>query len=140
MNILVLGCGAVGSHLVRLLDEAGHDISLVVAVPEALQALDAFEDYHFSGTALVGDPTDLDVLRQGGVESCDALAAVTDDDSDNLMLAQLAHTVFGVGRALCLVSDPALEKLYREQFGIETLCPAVLAARTAAGLLGAAQG
>ena len=48
----------------------------------------------FHGTALVGDPTDPDTLRRGGVENCDAVAAVTEEDSVNLMAAQLAKSIF----------------------------------------------
>ena len=67
MNILVIGCDQVGASLIRDLERIGHDISLIERDPEQLKRLDAFDDYRFGGTALVGDPTDPDVLRRGGV-------------------------------------------------------------------------
>ncbi len=94
MNILVIGCDQVGAALIRDLERIGHDISLVEKDPEQLKRLDAFDDYRFRGTALVGDPTDPDTLRRGGVENCDAVAAVTEEDSVNLMAAQLAKNIF----------------------------------------------
>ena len=90
MNILVIGCDQVGASLVRDLERIGHDISIIEKDSEQLKRLDAFDDYTFSGNALVGDPTDPDVLRQGGIENCDAVAAVSEDDSLNLMAAQIA--------------------------------------------------
>lgn len=90
MNILVIGCDQVGASLVRDLEHIGHDISLIEKDPEQLKRLDAFDDYRFRGTALVGDPTDPDTLRQGGIDNCDAVAAVSEDDSVNLMAAQIA--------------------------------------------------
>ena len=75
MNILVIGCDQVGAALIRDLERIGHDISVVEKDPEQLKRLDAFDDYTFHGTALVGDPTDPDTLRRGGVENCDAVAA-----------------------------------------------------------------
>ena len=90
MNILVIGCDQVGAALVRDLERIGHDISLIEKDPEQLKRLDSFDDYSFGGTALVGDPTDPDILKQGGVENCDAVAAVCEDDSVNLMAAQIA--------------------------------------------------
>ena len=87
MNILVIGCDQVGASLIRDLERIGHDISLIERDPEQLKRLDAFDDYRFGGTALVGDPTDPDVLRRGGVENCDAVAAVSEDDSVNLMFS-----------------------------------------------------
>ena len=66
MNILVIGCDQVGAALIRDLERIGHDISVVEKDPEQLKRLDAFDDYTFHGTALVGDPTDPDTLRRGG--------------------------------------------------------------------------
>lgn len=94
MNILVIGCDQVGASLVRDLERIGHDISIIEKDSEQLKRLDAFDDYTFSGNALVGDPTDPDVLRQGGIENCDAVAAVSEDDSLNLMAAQIAKSLF----------------------------------------------
>ena len=67
MNILVIGCGQVGASLVRDLERIGHDISLIEKDSEQLKRLDSFDDYTFGGTALVGDPTDPDILKQGGL-------------------------------------------------------------------------
>ena len=58
MNILVIGCDQVGASLVRDLERIGHDISIIEKDSEQLKRLDAFDDYTFSGNALVGDPTD----------------------------------------------------------------------------------
>ncbi len=99
MNILVIGCDQVGAALVRDLERIGHDISLIEKDPEQLKRLDGFDDYSFGGTALVGDPTDPDILKQGGVENCDAVAAVSEDDSVNLMAAQIAKTSSGAKRS-----------------------------------------
>ena len=106
MNILVIGCDQVGASLIRDLERIGHDISLIEKDPEQLKRLDAFDDYTFSGNALVGDPTDPDVLRQGGIENCDAVAAVSEDDSLNLMAAQIAKSLFQREKVICRVSDP----------------------------------
>ena len=54
MNILVIGCDQVGASLIRDLERIGHDISLIEKDPEQLKRLDAFDDYRFGGTALVG--------------------------------------------------------------------------------------
>ena len=112
MNILVIGCDQVGASLVRDLERIGHDISIIEKDSEQLKRLDAFDDYTFSGNALVGDPTDPDVLRQGGIENCDAVAAVSEDDSLNLMAAQIAKSLFQREKVICRVSDPHLQVLY----------------------------
>ena len=126
MNILVIGCDQVGASLIRDLEHIGHDISLVEKDPEQLKRLDAFDDYRFGGTALVGDPTDPDVLRRAGVENCDAVAAVSEGDSVNLMAAQIARSIFRKEKVICRVSDPHLQVLYHKAYEIETICPTVL--------------
>ena len=126
MNILVIGCDQVGASLIRDLERIGHDISLIEKDPEQLKRLDAFDDYSFGGTALVGDPTDPDTLRQGGIDSCDAVAAVSEDDSVNLMAAQIAKSIFRREKVICRVSDPHLQVLYHKAYEIDTICPTVL--------------
>ena len=112
MNILVIGCDQVGAALVRDLERIGHDISLIEKDSEQLKRLDSFDDYSFGGTALVGDPTDPDVLKQGG--------------SVNLMAAQIAKSIFQREKVICRVSDPHLQVLYHKAYGLETICPTIL--------------
>lgn len=126
MNILVIGCGQVGASLVRDLERIGHDISLIEKDSEQLKRLDSFDDYTFAGTALVGDPTDPDILKQGGVENCDAVAAVSEDDSINLMASQIAKNIFRREKVICRVSDPHLQMIYHKYYGLETICPTIL--------------
>ena len=74
----------------------------------------------------MGDPTDPDVLKQGGIENCDAVAAVSEDDSVNLMAAQIAKNIFQREKVICRVSDPHLQILYHKYYGLETICPTIL--------------
>ena len=104
MNILVIGCDQVGAALVRDLERIGHDISLVERDSEQLKRLDGFDDYSFGGAALVGDPTDPDVLKQGGI----------------------AKNIFRREKVICRVSDPHLQILYHKYYGLETICPTIL--------------
>ena len=126
MNILVIGCDQVGAALVRDLDLIGHDISIIEKDSEQLKRLNSFDDYNFRGTALVGDATDVDVMKRGGIEICDAVAVVTADDAYNLMAAQIAKSIFQKQKVICRVSDPHLQVLYRRYYGLETICPTVL--------------
>ena len=114
MNILVIGCDQVGAALVRDLERIGHDISLIEKDPEQLKRLDSFDDYSFGGTAL------------GSVENCDAVAAVSEDDSVNLMAAQIAKNIFRREKVICRVSDPHLQVLYHKTYELDTICPTIL--------------
>ena len=82
MNILVIGCDQVGASLVRDLERIGHDISIIEKDSEQLKRLDAFDDYTFSGNALWATPPTRRTAS-GRIENCDAVAAVSEDDSLN---------------------------------------------------------
>lgn len=123
MNILVVGCGRVGANLVRQLDEAGHDVSVLDDEVDSLKRLSEFDDYSFTGVAVIGVPIDVDVLRQAGVETCDAVAAVTDNDNINIMVSQIARDIFHVKQVVTRVADPTRNRTFSEQFDLNTVCP-----------------
>ncbi len=118
MNVIVVGCGKVGANLANVLCELGHDVSVVDRNEDSFTALDA----DFKGFTTVGIPIDQDVLRKAGIESCDALAAVTDDDNSNIMVAQMAKNIFKVSNVATVISDPNRGEIFA-QFGLETICP-----------------
>ena len=66
------------------------------------------------------------LTQAGGFENCDAVAAVSEDDSVNLMAAQIAKSIFQREKVICRVSDPHLQVLYHKVYGLETICPTIL--------------
>ena len=122
MNIIVVGCGKVGSRLATNLSYSGHDVAVVDGNGASFNLLG--ED--FDGLTVSGIPMDQDVLRRAGIEGCDALAAVSSDDNLNITVAQIAKTIFGVPKVVTRILDPAREDVYSE-FGLNTICPTRLA-------------
>ncbi len=118
MNILVIGCGNVGSALCGALSAQGHDVSVISRDKEQFSNLPP----DFNGYTTFGIPIDKEVLKKAGIENCDALAAVTSDDNTNLMVIQLAKQFFGVPKVFARVNDPKKHEVFSE-FGLETVCP-----------------
>ncbi len=121
MNILIIGCGRVGSELASALDRRGHDISII---DRDENSFDMLPD-DFSGFTTLGVPIDRDVLKRAGIESCDALCAVTGSDNMNIMAAQVASEVFGVKKVFARIRDISKGRLC-EQMGIHIVCPTSL--------------
>ena len=115
MNIVIIGCGRVGAFLAGLLDESGHTVTVV----DLEKASFAHLPESYKGNTLLGNGTDMDVLRQAGIESAEAFLALTQGDNRNLMAAQVAKEIFGVRRVIAKVNDPIRANLYRSQ-GITT--------------------
>lgn len=122
MNILIVGCGRVGSNLARILQQLGHDISVLESDPAELERLEGFDDFHFKGMACAGIPIDTDTLRHAGIETCDAVAVVTSDDNVNIMVAQIARDIFKIDRVVCRITDPQLKDFFVKEFNIKAIC------------------
>lgn len=116
MNIVIIGCGRVGAFLAGLLDGDGHAVTVVDLERSAFEHL----PQSYKGNTLLGNGTDLDILRQAGVETAEALLALTQGDNRNLMAAQIAKEIFGVRRVIAKVNDPIRAHLYRSQ-GLTTI-------------------
>lgn len=126
MNILIIGCGRVGSELAELLDKRGHDVSVVDRHAENFDRLPG----DFSGFTTTGVPIDQSILKKAGIESCDAVCAVTEDDDLNIMAAQMAKEMFGVQRVFARIADVDKVDVFKG-FGIHTVCPTRLTVQSA---------
>lgn len=118
MNILVVGCGILGSNLCNALSSLGHEISVIAESHDEFSAL----SQDFRGYTTVGVAVDMDVLRAAGIENCDAVAAVTSDDNVNLMVVQIAKQFFGIDQAYARVNDPTKSEAF-SKIGPKTICP-----------------
>ncbi len=118
MNILIIGCGKVGATLAHALAGDGHDIVIVDSDREAFKALKP----GFNGITVTGVPIDQDILKQAGIETADAFAAVTPDDNINIMACQVAKEIFKVPRVIARIYNPEREHVFHE-FGLDTICP-----------------
>ena len=122
LYILIVGCGRLGAASANRLSRLGHSVVVVDVNEAAFRALSS----DFGGFQQVGDAAELSVLRQADIHRADALLAVTGEDTLNLMVAQVAQTVFRVDKVLARVFDPAREAIY-QTFNIATISPTSLA-------------
>jgi trk system potassium uptake protein TrkA len=108
MHVIVVGCGRVGSSLAKSLSLEGHDVVVIAEDPQSFRRLGTT----FNGVTVRGLGFDEEVLKQAGVERTDALAAVTSNDNDNLMVAEVAQGIFDVKKVVARAYDPARERTY----------------------------
>ncbi len=132
MNIIIVGCTLLGCRIADGLAYMGHDISILDIKKENFKILSD----EFDGLTFTGDPMDPAVLETAGIEDCDALAAVTEDDNMNIIVAQLARNKYNIEKIVTKIVDPSREAVF-EDFGLDTVCPTkVTAAGISAMLLG----
>lgn len=123
MNIVIMGCGRVGARLASILDEQGHNVTVIDREDYSLRRLNA----NFRGTALVGDGTDEDTLIKAGIEQAEVFVAVTQGDNRNVLAAQIAKHIFKVPKVVCRIYDPLREEMYHS-LGLETMSPTTVGA------------
>jgi trk system potassium uptake protein TrkA len=116
LHVVVVGCGRVGSGLASVLEDNGHSVAIVDQAQKAFRRLPE----SFSGRTIVGVGFDRDHLREAGIEEAGALAAVTNGDNSNIMIARTAREVFGVERVVARIYDPRRAEIY-ERVGIPTI-------------------
>ncbi len=122
MNIVIVGCGRVGSTLARMMYRDGHNVTIVDQQSESFRRLGT----KFKGARIIGNGIDEDVMRRAGIENADVLIAVTQGDNRNIMAAQIAQHIFHIPKVIARIYDPVRADRYR-QMGITTLCTTTIA-------------
>lgn len=118
LNVVIMGCGRVGSDLTVELSKAGHHVSVIDKRDEAFDRLPpGFEARKFIGLGF-----DRDVLEEAGVKDADAFLAVSSGDNSNIVSARVAKEYYNVPRVIARINDPRRADIY-ERLNIPTVAP-----------------
>lgn len=136
MKILIAGAGEVGSHLVKMLSNEYHDITIIDDDEKRLDELAAMSDV----LTIEGDVTSFDSLTKGEVQRCDLFMAVGPEENTNILSAVIAKQL-GAKKAIARIdNDEYLRPNNKEVFinmGIDYLFyPEKVAAQEVVTLLG----
>lgn len=116
MHVVVVGCGRVGSGLAATLESEGHSVAIIDRKPEAFRRLPD----GFTGQRIQGVGFDRSLLVEAGIEKASALAAVTNGDNSNIVVARVAKEAFQVERVVARIYDQRRAAIY-ERVGIPTV-------------------
>lgn len=134
MNIIIVGCGRIGSTLVEELSGENHDISIIDEKQEVVQTL--VNTYDVLG--VIGNGASYSILLEAGVEKADIIIAVTNSDELNLLCCLIAKKT-GKCETVARVRNPIYYQeigFIKEEMGISmVLNPELAAAYESARLL-----
>jgi trk system potassium uptake protein TrkA len=116
MNFIVVGCGRVGAELCYHLFTRGHNVVVVDINKEAFNRLHP----DFRGRTLEGEGLAEGVLERAGIREADGLAAVTNLDTLNAVVAHAARTIYNVPNVVARNYDPNLRSVI-EAFGLQSV-------------------
>ena len=123
MNVIIVGCGRVGVELALSLHE-NNGVAIVDSEPRSFDRL----GLAFSGRTVQGDALDRDALQRAGIESAQALAAVTASDNVNAIVGRVARDVFGLERVVTRLYNPRRLPIY-EKLRLQTVSSSAWGAR-----------
>ena len=122
MLIVIIGCGRMGGMLANALSSQGFSVIVIDVDERAFRTLTT----DFGGFQMVGDATEIEVLKQAKVQQADILLVLTGDDNINLTVAQIGKRFFKVPNTIARVFDNGRESIFNA-LGIKTICPIILA-------------
>ncbi|MEE0859395.1 MAG: Trk system potassium transporter TrkA [Acutalibacteraceae bacterium] len=134
LSIIIVGCGKVGTTLIKRLSEEGHNITFIDTdqkiVDKVMNAFDVM--------GIVGNGASYTVQMEAGIEVADLFIAVTESDELNLLCCTIAKK-FGDCSAVARVRNPVYseEQPYlREKLGLSMIInPELEAAREISRIL-----
>jgi trk system potassium uptake protein TrkA len=119
MFVIVVGGGKVGYYLTKELVGSGHEVVLMEKDPaRAAQIAD-----EIGSIVIPHDGCEGRYMGEAGANRADAIAAVTGDDEDNLVICQMAKHHFDVPRTIARVNNPRNEDLFRHLGVDEIISP-----------------
>ena len=116
MNLIVVGCGRVGAELAYRLFKGGHQVTIVDSNRQVFNRLHP----DFRGRTLEGEGLAENVLDRAGIKEADGLAAVTNSDTLNAVVAHTARIYYHVPVVVARNYDPNLRPVI-ESFGLQTV-------------------
>lgn len=101
MNIIVVGCGKIGTAIVSTLVTEGHDVTALDNRAEVISEITNIYD----AMGICGNGTDCETLTEAGVSGTDLFIAVTGSDELNMLSCFLAKKM-GAKHTIARIRNP----------------------------------
>lgn len=118
MKVLICGAGRVGHGIARRLAREKHDITIIDENPDLVDQVST--DLEVRG--YVGHAAHPDVLKRAGADDFEMIIAVTHSDEVNMVICQIAHTLFSISYKIARVRDQSyIDAAWKDIFSREGL-------------------
>ncbi len=116
MKTIIIGGGKIGYNLFKTLREREHQVTLIER--DKATCMKIAEDINTD--VIWGDGTDIEVLKDAGIEEAEIVAAVTGTDEENLVICQIAKLSFNSMRTIARVNNPKNTIMFKK-LGIDNI-------------------
>lgn len=119
MKIIIVGIGKLGEYLAKCLVKEENEVTLVdVDFSTSMDVINN-EDLNY----IVGSGLDANVLVEAGIEDCDLLISVMENDEQNVMCSLLGKKL-GAGHTIARIRNPEYSKsvnILKDELGLSML-------------------
>jgi trk system potassium uptake protein TrkA len=123
VNVIIMGCGRVGSSVAARLQTEGHDVTVLDLDESAFRRLPS----SFTGRRLVGSGLDHRALEEAGAGEAHAFMALAHGDNRNILASQIAKHLYGVETVVTRLFDPFRGEIFG-RLGLRTFSPTIVGA------------
>ena len=99
MNIIICGAGKVGFAISKQLSDQGHSVTVIDQSSEDIKKINDSQEVK----GIVGRATFPSVLENAGAENTDMIIAVTKNDETNMIICQLASSLFNISKKIARI-------------------------------------
>src|SRR6056300_179279 len=118
MNIIICGAGRVGYSICSQLSKQGHSVTVIDKNGPDIQNIND----NLDAKGIVGIATYPSVLEKADAASADMIIAVTRNDETNMIVCQVAHSLFNISRKIARIrSKEFLKPIWKGLFTKENL-------------------
>lgn len=120
-RVLIIGCGRLGASIANNLSNKNRNVTIIDSNNASFRKLSP----SFSGLYIEGDATDISILKEAEIDVADIVIVVTDNDNINILIGEMAKSVFQVEDVVVRLYDAEKRCIY-DEFDIQTVFPSLL--------------
>ncbi|ASJ03672.1 potassium transporter TrkA [Thermococcus profundus] len=108
MFVIIMGAGRVGYLVAKMLEEDGHDVTVIEQDGERAKEL----SLEINGLVIEGDATDPKTLEEANIKQAHAFAALTGKDDANILACILAKNLNPSIYTALRISNPKNKRIF----------------------------
>ncbi len=109
MRVLIFGCNRLSTSLVADLAGEGNEITVLGGQRDCLESVATHPGVR---VVLTAEPMMQDYLQEGHIDHADVFLAMSGDDHENILAAQIAKHIYNVPKVVCHLGSPQLQVMY----------------------------
>ena len=109
MQVLIVGCSGLVQHVVLTLIKENQQVTIL----DEHQSCPNRDHYCREAVTVPSTGVLMEDLQRCDVDNTDIFLALSEDDNQNAMAAQIASHIFNVPKVICHIANPSKYNVYR---------------------------